>query len=176
MKVENLMTKDVWACKRDDKLQVAAQLMWDHDCGCAPVVDEQRRLVGMITDRDICMAALTQGRRLDEMVVSSAMSWRLVACKPSDPIETIEDQMRVNQIRRVPVVDEQYRLIGLLSLADIAREATREMLLDTRDVMGDNVAATLAALSRPRTNAAAPIMPPSDVPLKSRSRKAAAAR
>jgi CBS-domain-containing membrane protein len=143
--------------------------MWNHDCGCLPVVDEQRRVIGMITDRDVCMAALTQGRRLDEMLVSSAMSWRVVACSPSDSIVSAEERMRMNQVRRLPVVDEGGRLLGVLSLADVAREATREMLLDSKDVVGDHVAATLAAVSRARRDSAAAILPPSDVPLKPRS-------
>jgi CBS domain-containing protein len=168
MKVEKLMTRDVRSCTREDRLQSVAQAMWSGDCGCLPVVDEQRRVIGMITDRDVCMAALTQGRRLDEMSVSNVMSWRIVKCSPSDSVESAEERMRMNQVRRLPVVDQEDRLLGLLSLADVAREATREMLLNDKEVLGDHVAATFAAVSRARANAAAPILPPSDMPLRPR--------
>jgi CBS-domain-containing membrane protein len=76
--------------------------------------------------------------------------------------------MRFNQVRRLPVVDANNRLVGLLSLADIAREATREMFFESKEVPGDYVAATLAAVSRAHADAAAAVLPPSDLPLRPR--------
>lgn len=149
MQVEALMTKSVRTCRPDDKLDVAAQLMWDHDCGCVPVLDHTDQVVGMITDRDICMSAWTQGKRLSEVSVSAAMSWRVVSVRPDDALDTAEEMMRTNQVRRLPVLDRSNKLVGLLSLADIAREARREMLLREREVEGIEVAATLAAVSTP---------------------------
>ena len=73
MKVEQLMSRDVKTCQATEMLNRAAQLMWENDCGCVPVVDEDGRAVGMITDRDVCMAAYTQGRLLDALPVASAM-------------------------------------------------------------------------------------------------------
>ena len=74
MKIQNLMTRDVRTCRREDVLVEAARIMWENDCGSVPVVDAQRHVVGMITDRDICMAAYTRGQRLADMTVESAMS------------------------------------------------------------------------------------------------------
>ena len=74
MKVSQLMTKDVATCRADEPVSRAAQIMWDHDCGCVPVVDDAGHIQGMITDRDICMAAFTQGKRLDEMEESCEQS------------------------------------------------------------------------------------------------------
>ena len=73
MKVKGVMTPNVRTCFMSDNLLTVAQLMWDHDCGCAPVLNERAQVVGMITDRGICMAALFQGVRLSEIKVSVAL-------------------------------------------------------------------------------------------------------
>jgi CBS-domain-containing membrane protein len=67
MNIEQLMTRDVESCHPDDSLDRAAQLMWDNDCGCVPVVDEKQRVHGIITDRDICMSAYTSGQSLKSL-------------------------------------------------------------------------------------------------------------
>ena len=73
-RVREVMTKDVLTCSVSDRLNRAAQLMWESDCGCIPIVEEHGMLVGMLTDRDICMAAYTSGKPLSEISVTSAMS------------------------------------------------------------------------------------------------------
>lgn len=67
MKVQDIMTADVETCRLDDTLDRPAAIMWERDCGVVPVVDDESRIVGMLTDRDICMAAYTQGRPLPEI-------------------------------------------------------------------------------------------------------------
>jgi CBS domain-containing protein len=150
MKIESLMTTDVRVCFASANLADAARAMWEGDCGCVPVLDEDARVVGMLTDRDICMAAWTQGRPLEELSVPSAMSSKVVSCKCGDRVEDVEELMRQNQVRRVPVLDADGRLEGLVSLADLAGEAQREMFRLQRDVEGLGVATTLAAVSRSR--------------------------
>ena len=81
--------------------------------------------VGMLTDRDICMAALNSGCSLDELEVSSAMSSEVFYCNPDTSIEAAERTMGLHQVRRLPVIDEEGHAQGLLSLDDIAREALR---------------------------------------------------
>src|SRR5271157_6296237 len=112
MKVGELMTRKVKACRPEDMLNTAAQLMWENDCGCLPVVSANGdgKVLGMLTDRDICMAAYTQGRRLFEMPVATAMSHRLIACLVGDDLKTVEELMHESHIGRMPVVDEHYRL------------------------------------------------------------------
>ena len=78
MTVGDLMTTDVKACGSHDGLDVPARLMWANDCGCVPVVDESGHVVGMLTDRDICMAALTQGGPLTQLRVSNSMAKVLI--------------------------------------------------------------------------------------------------
>ncbi|HEX5012260.1 MAG TPA: CBS domain-containing protein [Planctomycetota bacterium] len=146
MKIEQLMTRDVRTVGPDDRLDRAAQLMWEADCGCLPVVDGDQHVVGMITDRDVCMAAWTQGRALCELPVRGAMSSRVISCAPSDATVRAERLMRDHQVRRVPVVDGQALLVGLLSLNDLALAAQPGS--GTRDVRPDEVADTLAAVGR----------------------------
>lgn len=151
MRVEQLMTKQVRSCGPDDTLRHAAQLMWDNDCGCLPVCtdDGASRVVGIITDRDVCMSALFQGKPLDELRVSSAMAGQVQVCHSSDNLVDAERLMREARIRRLPVVDEQGTLIGMLSLADLACEAARERITPRQEVTGNEVSATLASICEP---------------------------
>jgi CBS domain-containing protein len=141
------MTRDVKACRPEENLARAAQLMWDHDCGCVPVVDEERRVVGIVTDRDVCMATLHAGRPLHELLVTQAMARKPVRVGAQDDIHDAQELMRQARVRRLPVTDGQGRLIGLLSLHDLARQASNHRWfagLRLRDI-----ATTFAAISRP---------------------------
>jgi CBS domain-containing protein len=125
MKVSELMTSEVKACHQHDSLNRAAQLMWENDCGAVPVVDAEMKVVGMLTDRDICMAAYTQGVGLADASVGGAMSCDVCTCEPDDNIASAAERMRERQIRRLPVIDKSSKLVGILSMSDIAREADR---------------------------------------------------
>jgi CBS-domain-containing membrane protein len=150
MKVGQLMAKKVQTVGPNDCLDRAACLMWEHDCGVTPVVDEQERLVGMLTDRDICMRAWSTGRALGELSAASAMSKNVVSCKPEDSLERAENLMRVHQVRRLPVTDVHGRICGVLSLSDLSREVGQEQGKTEREVSHREVAQTLAAVSAPR--------------------------
>ncbi len=118
MKVQDVMTRNVATCSSQDSLNRAAQLMWECDFGCVPVVDESGSVRGMITDRDICMAAYTQGLPLHQIEVRSVMSPELFCCRPEDSLETAQSLMQRHRVRRVPVTDGD-RLVGMLSLSDL---------------------------------------------------------
>jgi CBS domain-containing protein len=153
MRVAQIMSRDVAVCKGEDSLRTAAQIMWDRDCGCVPVVaypDGEQRVVAMITDRDICMAALHQRRGLEDMTVESAMSREIFACRPDDPVELAVKILQEKQVHRLPVIDGDGRLAGILSLADVAREARREHAAASREVSDFEVAETVEAISLPR--------------------------
>jgi len=130
MNVGQLMRRQLKTCRRHDSLNVAAQIMWEEDCGCVPVVEEAKierpRLVGILTDRDICMAAYTQGRPLDAIQVQSIMQRDLATCVPTDPVDVALTILRTRKLHRLPVVEGDGELVGLLSLADVARESRRE--------------------------------------------------
>ena len=144
MKVEDLMTKPVATCHVNDTLNLAAMRMWDHDCGALPVVNDDGRVTGMITDRDICMAAYTQGRALDELLVNSAMASHVIAAHPDQTIGKAEQMMAHFQLRRLPVIDADGRPIGIISINDLAIASVKpeiEALYGTQ-----KIAHTLAAI------------------------------
>jgi CBS domain-containing protein len=153
MKVLDLMTKDV-ACVRDtDPLSTAAQLMWDCDCGAVPVIDSSEQVVGMITDRDICMATWSRNCPPSDIPVSAAMSRELFHCSPDSSVSAAENLMRSRQVRRIPVLDPNRRLAGILSLADIARRADSVGLRAApSELQPMEIATTLANICQPPRN------------------------
>lgn len=156
MKVEQLMTKQVGTCRADQTANDAAQIMWDRDCGFVPVVDdEQGRVIGIVTDRDLCMASHLRGLPLGEIRLGDVMSTGICACKPGDDIASVEGMMRRAQIHRLPVVDDAGQLLGVLSLADIAHESTRRAGAPARGVTPVEIGETLAAIHQPRQGASA---------------------
>jgi CBS domain-containing protein len=152
MIVADLMSKNVMSVTPDSKLAEAAQLMWQHDCGALPVLEPKSgRVIGMLTDRDICMACWSRGLAPGDVFVSDAMSQNLVHCHPSETIERAEIIMHANQIRRLPVVDADERLLGILSLADIARATeAAPKLSSTNGLSTDTLTSTLAGICRTR--------------------------
>jgi CBS domain-containing protein len=133
----------------------AAQIMWEADVGCVPVVDAENRVVGMITDRDIAMAAYTQGRALEAISVESAMATQVYTCSPGDDVSSAEERMQKFQVRRLPVVDSAAKLVGIVSMNDIAREAAQEKGARKPQVRLDEVALTLAQICQHRHEALA---------------------
>lgn len=150
--VGELMRTDVRTCTAEEALSEAARIMWERDCGCVPVLasDGSGRVVGMITDRDLCMAVYTKGARLTEMQVKAAMAGRVYAVHPEDPVSEAEAVMRTSQVRRLPVVDGQGHLRGILSLADLA-EAAAGTRVPAGAVSPMEVGLVLEAVCRPHS-------------------------
>ncbi len=152
MRVTEIMTRSIQSCRPSDSLERAALLMWNYDCGCIPVCagdDGAGQTVGVVTDRDICMSALFEGKPLRELSVGDAMAREVLSCRPQDSLAQAEQAMREARIRRLPVTDDQGTLIGMLSLADIAREAAREQTRPNREVTEVEVNDTFAAICEP---------------------------
>ena len=150
MEISQIMSRDVEVCGCDDNLAAAASRMWDCDIGCLPVVDAAGKVVGMVTDRDICMAALTCGKPLRDISVLVAMARVLRSCTPDATLIEAEEIMRSGQVRRLPVIDSDGCLVGIVSLSDFARLAEREIGRNDRDLTAPEVTATLAAIAAPR--------------------------
>ena len=120
MLVRDFMNREVETCEPGDDLAKAAMIMWRKDCGIVPVVEDgSRQVLGVVTDRDICMAAATRHRSPDQMVVAEVMARRPCAVRPDEDVTTALDQMRTERVRRLPVVGQDGRLEGILSLADV---------------------------------------------------------
>jgi CBS domain-containing protein len=146
--IEQVMHRPVCVCGIDQSANDAAKTMWERDIGAVVVVDDDGRVAGIVTDRDVCMAAYTRGVSLPEIPLRLIMTQHVMTCRPSDPIDQAERLMADNQVRRVPVVDGAQRPVGMLSLNDLARAAKRSGPSHAKDV--DDVAHTLAAICEPR--------------------------
>ncbi len=125
MKVKDCMTSDCKFVSKDMTLQEAAQIMRDLDIGFLPVA-EQDRLVGMVTDRDMVVRCLAEGCDPTTEVVRNAMTEKTFYCYDDQTIEDIAKNMGEIQVRRLPVVNRQKRLVGVLSLGDIAQQAAND--------------------------------------------------
>lgn len=151
MKIKELMSHPAVTCPASATLEQAARLMWEFDCGVVPVIDDKGHLTGILTDRDACMAAYTQGRPLHDIPVTTAMARHVIAVHEDDAIETAEHLMGDNQIRRLPVLDYNGHVLGVVSLNDITRVAQGAK----RSVVDREVVSTIAAIGQPRTYAQA---------------------
>jgi CBS domain-containing protein len=136
MKISQIMKSDVETCVSGDNLAAAASRMWDCDIGCLPVVDDDGRVIGMVTDRDI--------------PVLVAMAKEVISCAPDATLVDAEEIMRSAQVRRLPVIDSDGALVGIVSLNDLALLAEHEIGRKNRDLSAQEVTATLAAISTPR--------------------------
>ena len=144
MKVKDIMTPDPACCTPNSKLQEAAQMMVDHDCGEIPVVDDLENYmpVGVVTDRDIVCRTVAKGLNPLEMQVADCMSAPLVSVTPEHSLDKCYQVLEENQIRRVPVVDDAGRICGIVALADIAERASKA---DSGEVLQQVSAATTSA-------------------------------
>lgn len=125
MRVSDIMTGEPVCCTPDTKLPEAAQLMCDHDCGEIPVIDSEtsRRPVGVVTDRDIACRIVAKGSDARSASVRECMSSPCITVHPDMDLEECCRLLEERQIRRVPVVDEDGRCVGIVSQADIAIHA-----------------------------------------------------
>ena len=148
MKVRELMTPEIATVRPEDGLDQAARSMEERDCGCVVVVDEESRLAGILTDRDVCLAALHTERTLSRIRVADVMTVEVFTCGPEQSVAEAEHLMGRHQVRRLPVVDERGSLLGILSLDDIALEACLEEDLIVPPVSTRAVGRTLGQISR----------------------------
>jgi CBS domain-containing protein len=138
MKVQDVMTRDVHSCRPDTNLSMAAMQMWDGDFGVLPV-ENGGRIVGMITDRDICMAAATKHCDPATIQVDEVITGQVHSCSPDTDIREALKVMQRNKVRRLPVINaDDRKLVGMLSLNDVALKAQGDgkAELNAQDVEG----------------------------------------
>lgn len=123
MKVKDVMTAGAKACMPETSLAEAASLMWDNDCGALPVLSVDDRVVGMITDRDICFGATTKNLPPSEVSVGEVITGKVFACGPEDDIRDALKTMRRERVRRLPVLGEAGTLEGIVSMNDVVLKA-----------------------------------------------------
>ena len=128
MTVRDLQTSNVKTVSPDTDLAVVARLMWEGDCGAVPVVTDDRKVIGMITDRDICIASATRARPPAEIRAGDVITNHGVhAVKPDDDVRVAMRTMRKHKVRRLPVVDRDQRLAGIVSINDLAINASSSL-------------------------------------------------
>jgi CBS domain-containing protein len=120
-RVKDVMTDEVASCGLKDSLETAVRMMSENACGSVPVVDANLHVVGVVTDRDAVLCALREGQALRDLRVEQAASREVVCCDVTDSLERAETLMRVNHVRRLPVLGAGRELVGVLSLTDLAR-------------------------------------------------------
>jgi CBS-domain-containing membrane protein len=145
--VADVMSSPAYRVDASASLNDAAQIMWEHDIGVVPVVDSNDRVQGIVTDRDIAMAAYIQGRTLQSIPVREIMSKSLQSTRTEEPIIQAGNRMAQHQMRRLPVLDGNETLVGMLSLNDLAAASANPRLGITEGAVAD----TLRAVCAPRT-------------------------
>lgn len=125
MFIRDLMTCDVTTCRSDSNAETAAMMMWNSDCGSVPVVDENGKAIGMITDRDICMAVALQKKTASEIPVKDFMSTELFSCHPEENIRQAMKTMATHKIKRLPITNDNGQIEGILSIDDLVACAER---------------------------------------------------
>jgi CBS domain-containing protein len=143
MKVKDVMKTDVAFCSTEDNLKKTAEMMRYRDCGAVPIVNEEKRVVGMVTDRDICLAVAARNRKASDVKTKELMSG-VIVCSAEDKLEDALKKMRKNQIKRLVAVGENGELVGILSVSDILLSAGKDKHLKKK------VYATIEKISKPR--------------------------
>ena len=147
MQVQDIMVQDVKVCYPHTNLATAAEIMWTNDCGALPVLDGAgKKVVGMITDRDISMAVGTRNRIPSEITVSEVKPQEAHTCVPEDDIHKALKTMQTKKVRRLPVIDSKGSIRGILCLNDIVLNAKKHNSLSY-----DEVVETLKAICEHRT-------------------------
>ena len=133
MKVQDIMTGEPRSLTPDSTAREAAQLMKEINAGVIPVVESagSKKLVGVITDRDIAIRIVGEGKGADCRVSEVMSSGRLATCGPTDDVDRVMETMSREQVRRIPIVDERGSLVGIVAQADIVRKADDRKAEDT---------------------------------------------
>lgn len=119
----DVMTRNVRSVRRDSPLREVARIMKDEDCGVVPIVDEQGRLEGLVTDRDLALRAFSGGTSPEQLRAADVMTEDVEAVTLDESLHGLIDIMARRQIRRLPVIERDDRLVGIISLGDIAQRA-----------------------------------------------------
>ncbi len=148
MTVKDVMTKQVAICRAEMNLAEASALMWENDCGALPVVSANGEITGIVTDRDICIALGTRNVRSSDLNVSDVLQDHVLSCKLSDDVHTVLQRMRQGKVRRLPVVNDDSRLEGIISVDDFVLNAKPDGRMGSVISYGDAVAALQGIYSR----------------------------
>jgi len=150
MRVKNLMTGTPYYCQEDTNLGSATELMWVGNCGFLPVTGADGKLVGVITDRDICIALGTRDRLPGQVKVREVMSDRLFACSPEDDAHIALELMKEGGVRRLPVIGKNGAIVGVISMDDLLLHAEAPGLGKRPELSIEEVLAAYRAIDQHR--------------------------
>ncbi len=119
MRVKDVMTRNVGFCRENDNLGNAVEVMWQKDCGMIPVLNDKDKVVGVVTDRDVSVAATTRNRLPSNISVKELIIGKTITCSKKDSIKNVLKKMRKHQIKRLPVVKKKGELEGIISINDL---------------------------------------------------------
>jgi len=145
MKVRDLMTTNAVSCRPETNLAAVGALMWEQDCGLIPVVDNTDKVTGVITDRDICIALSTRDRQPSNITAREITTSPASVCSPNDDIQTALITMSRERLHRLPVVNSERGLVGILSINDIVLHAEKG-LGKTPGITYQDIVQTLQAI------------------------------
>jgi CBS domain-containing protein len=125
MKVREIMTATPACCTPDATASHAAQMMKEQDTGIIPIVESEysRKVIGVVTDRDLCLMVVAEGRNPESVTVKEVMTSDVIACRPDADVEKAVALMRENRIRRIPVLDADWMILGIVSMADLLQRS-----------------------------------------------------
>jgi CBS domain-containing protein len=149
MRIKEVMSHPVVSCRTDMTLDAVVRLMSEYNCGIVPVVDADGRLTGVLTDRDICLAALKRNQALNMIPVGEVMARQVFSCRADDLVESAERLMREQRIHRVTAIDADRRPVGVLSVDDLAQMAAKSK----KSGVEREFIQTLADICRPAVHA-----------------------
>ncbi|HXT68126.1 MAG TPA: CBS domain-containing protein [Vicinamibacterales bacterium] len=150
MQVKDVMTHSPGTCGVRDSANDAARIMWERDCGAVPVIDQSGCVVGIVTDRDICMAAYFHGTPLSSIPLTAIMSREVCTCEEQQDVTEAERLMRVRRVRRLPVTANGGSLAGIVSLSDLAQTVSDVGGLERARGDSRELLETLTVVSEPR--------------------------
>jgi CBS domain-containing protein len=147
MKVVDVMMGTPYHCQPETNLGSATELMWTGNCGFLPVVGKGGKVVGIITDRDICVALGTRGRPSGDVTVAEVMSPKVYCCAPEDDIHVALRAMREGHVRRLPVITKEGGLVGVISMDDILLRAEAPSIGKTPELSSEEIVKTYRAIN-----------------------------
>ena len=150
MKVKDVMMRTAASCGPETNLGAAVEILWDRNCGILPIVDTGKKVIGVVTDRDICIALGTRNRLPSDITVGEVTSGKLFACAAEDDIRSAMATMARAKVRRLPVLTVDGKLEGILSMDDITMHSATRTGKGATELSHDDVVETLKAVYRPQ--------------------------
>jgi CBS domain-containing protein len=150
MNVKNVMVSPAISCRPETNLGVAAEMLWRQNCGILPITNIQDRVIGVVTDRDMFIALATRNRLAGELTLGEITSGQVYSCKPEDDIHHALATMAKHGVRRLPVLDEDGKIVGMVSMDDVVKET---QMGDRAELTSREVVHALQGIYTPQTMA-----------------------